>query len=877
MRTKIVAGLAVVVLALAGIGGWYWWDVLRFRQSTDDAYVQSDVTLISPKIEGYIKKVKVADNQEVAEGAILFVIDDRDFKAKAAQAEAAVATTEAMIATYESRLKLQEAMIDQAAAVVKSAEADLSRAQQDYKRYSSLMTSDFASRQRFEQAEADARKAEAALAKSRAAYAAEQNQLAVLQSQRREEEARLQQARANLWLAKNDLDNTVIRAPISGVAGNRAGQVGQYVKPGTQLLSLVPLPQVYVTANFKETQLTRMRPGQLAEVSVDAYPDQVLEGRIESFAPASGAQFSLLPPDNATGNFTKIVQRVPVRIALPASGPLAGLLRPGLSVTVTIDTRNTRGRRDGRRGPGQVSMSALRDDASPRIAPTLPSPASGGGLGLHTSPSLRDWLGVLAMVVGLFMAIMDVQIVTSSLTQIQGGLAASTDEISWVQTSYLIADVVMVPLSGTLSRLLSTRVLFVIAALGFTGASALCATATSLGQMIVYRALQGFSGGAMMPLVFPVVYTKFRMPQLAQIMVLIGLILNLSSTLGPTIGGYLTDTFSWHWLFLVNIVPGIAVAGAVWVLIDIDKPEVSLLRHFDFCGLVLMALFLGCLQYALQEGPRWDWLSDGTILTAVIVSSIASVLFFWRVLTYHQPIVDLRAFTNRNFALGSFYTFVVGTGLYGTTYLVPLFLAQVRGFNSLQIGETVVVTGLAQMLMSPISSQLTRRMDLRLMLSIGIGLFAVAMYLTAGLTNQAGYAELFVPQVLRGVALMMCYLPANMIALGSVPPDKLKNSAGLYNLTRDLGGAIALATIGTLMNERLHFHWNRLIEDINPARPAVQHFLDMQAGRLDALVPGDTGRAAVKLLANLVQREALVMTYNDAIMMVGACSSPASF
>src|SRR5580700_2034103 len=311
MRKKIVAGLAVVVLALAGFGGWYWWEVLRFRQSTDDAYVQSDVTLISPKIEGYIKKVKIADNQAVVEGALLFIIDDRDFKAKAAQAEAAV----------------------------KSAEADLSRAQQDYKRYSALMTSDFASRQRFEQAEADARKAEAALAKSRAAHAAEQNQLTVLQSQQREEEARLQQARANLWLAKNDLDNTVIRAPISGVAGNRAGQVGLYVKPGTQLLSLVPLPYVYVTANFKETQLTRMRPGQLAEVSVDAYPDQVLQGRIESFAPGSGAQFSLLPPDNATGNFTKIVQRVPVRIALPASGPLTGLLRPGLSVTVTVETR----------------------------------------------------------------------------------------------------------------------------------------------------------------------------------------------------------------------------------------------------------------------------------------------------------------------------------------------------------------------------------------------------------------------------------------------------------------------------------------------------------------------------------------------------------
>ena len=331
MRTKIVAGLAVVVLVLAGIGGWYWWDVLRFRQSTDDAYVQSDVTLISPKIEGYIKKVKVADNQEVAEGAILFVIDDRDFKAKAAQAEAAVATTEAMIATYESRLKLQQAMIDQAAAVVKSAEADLSRAQQDYKRYSSLMTSDFASRQRFEQAEADNRKAEAALAKSRAAFAAEQNQLTVLQSQRREEEARLQQARANLWLAKNDLDNTVIRAPISGVAGNRAGQVGQYVKPGTQLLSLVPLPHVYVTANFKETQLRDMKAGQRVTIEVDAN-GRKYNGKVDSVAGASGARFSLLPPENATGNYVKVVQRIPVKIDLDPGSNNDHQLRPGESV-----------------------------------------------------------------------------------------------------------------------------------------------------------------------------------------------------------------------------------------------------------------------------------------------------------------------------------------------------------------------------------------------------------------------------------------------------------------------------------------------------------------------------------------------------------------
>ena len=357
MRKVLFIILPVVVLALGVSGGWYWWNVLRFLQSTDDAYVQSDITLISPKVEGYIKEVRVADNQEVAEGSVLFVIDDRDFAAKLAQAEAAVAGEEAIIATYENRLKLQQSMIEQAAATVQSAEADLARAQQDHKRYSALVTTDFASRQRFEQAETDARKGEAAVAKTRAAFAAEQSQLAVLRSQQREEEAKLQQAHAALRLARNDLENTVIRAPVSGVAGNRAGQVGQYVKAGTQLLSLVPLSRVYVTANFKETQLTRMRSGQLAEVSVDAYPDLILDGRIESFAPASGAQFSLLPPDNATGNFTKIVQRVPVRIALPANNPLTGRLRPGLSVTVTIDTRNA-GEGDGLVGAAQAKAAS---------------------------------------------------------------------------------------------------------------------------------------------------------------------------------------------------------------------------------------------------------------------------------------------------------------------------------------------------------------------------------------------------------------------------------------------------------------------------------------------------------------------------------------
>src|SRR4051794_34707093 len=532
--------------------------------------------------------------------------------------------------------------------------------------------------------------------------------------------------------------------------------------------------------------------------------------------------------------------------------------------------------RRARLSPAKSAAAPVAKEAPARpAAPTSPPPSStpqaAPPAGAESTPTWQDWAGVLAMVTGLFLAIMDVQIVSSSLTQIQGGLSASSDEIAWVQSAYLIADVVMVPFSGTLSRLLSTRITFVIATLGFTGASVLCATATTLGQMIVYRAMQGFCAGAITPSVFPVVYTRFRGAKLPTMLAMISIILNLSSTLGPTIGGFLTETFSWHWLFLVNIVPGLLVAAVVWATIDIDKPDPSLLRDFDVIGLVLMATFLGCLEYALEEGPRWDWLDDSSIRNAVIISGVAGVFFFWRVLTYRQPIVDLRAYGDRNFTLGSFYTFLIGIGMYGTTYLVPLFLAQVRGYNSLQIGTTVVVTGMFMLVLSPFSPQIARRLDLRLMLGIGLSLFAVSMYLTAmSLSNQAGFRELFVPQALRGIALMFCYLPANMLALGTVPPEKLKNAAGLYNLTRDLGGALGLATIGTVMNQRTHFHWSRLIEDVNPARPVVQHFLETQTGRFETMIPGDPAQAALKLLAGLVQREALVLSYGDTLMMIGA-------
>ncbi|WP_211112395.1 HlyD family secretion protein [Azospirillum sp. SYSU D00513] len=339
VRKIVLSGVAAAALMGAGWEGWHWWHEGRFIEATDNAYVHSDVSVVSAKVSAYVREVRVAENQEVRAGDVLAVLDDQDFRAKVAEAEASVAAQRAAFGTIDSKLELQRALIDQAAAALSSAEVEQRRAQQDYDRTRSLASESWTSKQKLETAEADLSKAAAGVARARAALQAEKDQIAVLDASRVEAEAHLRQAEAALQTARNDLENTVVRAAVDGVVGNRGVQVGQYARPGVQLMALVPLPDVYVLANFKETQLERMRLGQKVTVTVDAYPGRVLEGQVESLAPASGSQFSLLPPENATGNFTKIVQRVPVRIALPRDNALAGLLRPGLSVEAEVDTR----------------------------------------------------------------------------------------------------------------------------------------------------------------------------------------------------------------------------------------------------------------------------------------------------------------------------------------------------------------------------------------------------------------------------------------------------------------------------------------------------------------------------------------------------------
>ncbi|WP_114185066.1 DHA2 family efflux MFS transporter permease subunit [Microvirga aerophila] len=479
----------------------------------------------------------------------------------------------------------------------------------------------------------------------------------------------------------------------------------------------------------------------------------------------------------------------------------------------------------------------------------------------------RRTFAFFCMVFGMFMAILDIQIVSASLAEIQAGLSASSDEISWVQTSYLIAEVIMIPLSGTLSRVLSTRWMFVIASGGFTLMSFMCATSTSIEEMIVWRALQGFIGGGMIPTVFASAFTIFPPEKRPVISPIIGLVATLAPTVGPTIGGYLTDLFSWHWLFLVNIVPGIFVTISTYLLVDFDEPDWSLFKTFDWAGLGFMAVFLGSLEFVLEEGPINDWFQDELVLILTVTCVATAIGFFYRVLTAKYPIVDLRAFSDRNFMAGSAFSFVMGIGLYGLTYLYPVYLGRVRGYSSLQIGETMFVSGACMFLMAPVAGILSRKLDPRVMMAIGFASFAFGTWLITGLTKDWDFWELFVPQIFRGVGLMICMVPINNIALGTLPPERIKNASGLYNLTRNLGGAVGLALINTILNDRTDLHLQRLRESVNWARSSAVETLNTMTMGFQSL-GSDAGQAALKTISNMVRREALVMSFADVFLLL---------
>jgi DHA2 family multidrug resistance protein len=508
-------------------------------------------------------------------------------------------------------------------------------------------------------------------------------------------------------------------------------------------------------------------------------------------------------------------------------------------------------------------MNAVVANANPAPPVTAPTPDE-----LSTRTKV---FAFTAMCVGFFIALLDIQIVSASLRDIGGGLSAGTDETAWVQTSYLIAEIIVIPLSGWLTRVMSTRWLFCISAIGFTATSLLCGIAWDIQSMIVFRALQGFLGGSMIPTVFTTAFIYFNGNQRVIAAATVGAISSLAPTLGPTIGGWITDNYSWHWLFFVNLVPGIFVAVVVPMLVRIDKPNLSLLKGADYLGMALMAASLGCLEYTLEEGERWDWLSDDTIRATAWIAGLAGVAFIWRSLTHPHPIVDFRALKIRNFGIGSLLSFITGIVIFSTIYLTPVFLGRVRGFSAWQIGLAVFSTGLFQICAIPVYTVLARRVDLRWLMAFGFLCFTLSMWTFTPITHEWGWKELLIPQALRGFGQQFAVAPVIILALGSLAPERLKLASGLFNLMRNLGGAIGIALCGTLLNDRSNVHFLHLAERLNGSNEAAQALLARVAATDTSRWSGDSvhgATAALRQLWSLTFREAQTQAFADTFLAI---------
>lgn len=489
-------------------------------------------------------------------------------------------------------------------------------------------------------------------------------------------------------------------------------------------------------------------------------------------------------------------------------------------------------------------------------------------------PTRTKVFAFASMAVGLFIALLDIQIVAASQADIGGGLSAGADETAWIQTSYLIAEIVVIPLSGWLSRVMSTRWLFSASAAGFTLASMLCGSAWDIDSMIVFRALQGFLGGSMVPTVFTAAFAFFSGSQVVLAAATIGALSSLAPTLGPTIGGWITDHYSWRWLFFINLVPGLFVTIAVPMLVRIDRPNIALLRQADYLGMALMAVFLGCLEYTLEEGARWNWLDDPTIRATAWISGLSGLAFIWRCFVHPHPIVDLRALGNRNFSLGCFFSFITGVGIFSSVYLTPVFLARARGFSALQIGMAIFATGLFQIFAIPVYAICVRFIDLRWLLLLGLACFATSMWLLTPITHDWGWWELLLPQAFRGFAQQFAVAPTVILALGALAPERLKLASGLFNLMRNLGGALGIAISGTILNDRTNLHFLRLAEHLDATNAAATNFLQPLIAIGVDVWSGDAARseaAALKRLWSMTLREAQIQAFADAFFFIMIC------
>jgi DHA2 family multidrug resistance protein len=479
------------------------------------------------------------------------------------------------------------------------------------------------------------------------------------------------------------------------------------------------------------------------------------------------------------------------------------------------------------------------------------------------------WLGFAAMCTGMFMAVLDVQVVASSLTAIQAALHIPLSRLGWIQTAYLMAEVVAIPLTGILTRALSLRILFAAATLGFVIASWACALSTGFDMLIAARVVQGFFGGMLIPSVFTAVFVLIPERHHILATTMAGVAALLAPTLGPMLGGWLTETQSWHWIFLISIPPGLLVAVVVLMSLKSEAADMTVLKRLDGLTLLLFTIFLASLQWLLNEGPRYHW-QGATIWALIFITAIALAWGVHRALSVAHPFVHLSRFRNRGFALGCALSFVLGVGLYGSVYLLSVFLGLVRGHTPLVIGEILVVSGGAQLLTAPIAAWAETKADARFLTLFGFALFAAGLIANGFMTQTSDFDQLFWPQVLRGLAMMFCLLPPTRSALEHWQPHDVAEASGLFNLMRNLGGAIGIAVIDTILAERTEGHVAHLVARLQAGDPQAAALVGLPVRLFHNHAMGPVDPITRALIEPMVRRAALTQSCNEAWLVLGA-------
>src|SRR5258705_1724591 len=425
--------------------------------------------------------------------------------------------------------------------------------------------------------------------------------------------------------------------------------------------------------------------------------------------------------------------------------------------------------------------------------------------------SPKIWLAVAGATLGAFMAVLNIQTVNASLADIQGAIGAGIDDGGWISTSYLIAEIVVIPLSAWLAQVFSVRIYLLTNAILFLALSVACAFAQDLSQMIVLRALQGFTGGVLIRLAFTLIITLLPKAKQPIGLALFALSATFAPAIGPTIGGYLTENWGWQYIFYVNLAPGALMIGMLWFSLEGTPMKLSLLREGDWPGVITMAIGLSALQTVLEEGNKDDWFGSPFIVRLSIVAVVALALFLWIELTSKKPLLNLRLLARANFAFGFVANFVLGIALYGSVFILPVYLSRIQGYNAEQIGMVLAWTGLPQLVLIPLVPRMMQRFDSRAIIGIGFALFAASNFMNVLMTGDTGADQLLWPNIVRAVGQALVFAPLSAVATAGIEAENAGSASGLFNMMRNLGGALRIAGLQTLLTKREQYHSNVLM------------------------------------------------------------------